>query len=67
MQPRVERNGCAMGNAARFFNRDVLPGVFRVKKRHPHTHSLDRVLKRTDVRDVVCLFIDQGETAYAVC
>ena len=30
-QPRVERNGCAMGNAARFFNRDVLPRVFRVK------------------------------------
>jgi len=30
-QPRVERNGCAMSKAARFFNRDVLPRVFRVK------------------------------------
>jgi hypothetical protein len=31
IQPCVEQNGCAMGNAARFFNRDVLPRLFRVK------------------------------------
>jgi len=30
-QPRVERNGYAMGNAAQFFNPVVLPKMFRVK------------------------------------
>jgi hypothetical protein len=30
-KPRVEWNGCAMGNVARFFIHDVLPRVFRAK------------------------------------